>query len=416
MKPVAVLACRYLIVLLTAFATAGPAMSSATQPASTMTQTSIPYARHDVLKLAEKVADHQLQMHAAGPSASRLVRHSFDETNWVQAALFVGLRDLSDRSPDPKYRDAIMARGKATGWQLGRRAYHADDHAIGQAYLWAAVHGAGPAAVAPMKERFDHILAEPPVDVGLQHGDRGDKTIPDCRRRWCWSDALFMAPPVWIELSRLTGDPRYAVYAKAEFLAVTDYLYDREDHLYYRDSRFFGQRGPDGEKVFWSRGNGWVLAGLARIIPMLTPGDPARSRMETIFRDMSARLVGLQKSDGYWSPSLLANPGATGPETSGTGFFTYGLAWGIKAGLLDRAMYEPSVRKGWGALVQAVHPDGLLGYVQPIGDRPDHVSFHDTQFYGGGAFLLAATAVADLDLAPVDQRAGQPAGKGEKQQ
>jgi rhamnogalacturonyl hydrolase YesR len=152
--------------------------------------------------------------------------------------------------------------------------------------------------------------------------------------------------------------------------------------------------------VFWSRGDGWVLAGLARMIPLLPAGDPDRLKMEAIYKEMAGKLKTIQKPDGYWSPSLLSDPTKSPPESSGTAFFTYGLAWGIKSGLLDRATFEPTVRKGWAALTRAVHPDGKFGYVQPVSDRPESVSYDDTQFYGVGAFLLAATAVADLDLKP----------------
>jgi rhamnogalacturonyl hydrolase YesR len=111
---------------------------------------------------------------------------------------------------------------------------------------------------------------------------------------------------------------------------------------------------------------------------------------------MAARLRQLQKPDGYWAPSLLA-PENSPPETSGTAFYTYGMAWGIKAGLLKREEYEPSVRRGWAALSRAIQPDGRLGWVQQVSDRPEKVEAGDTQYYGVGAFLLAATAVADLD-------------------
>ncbi|MEM9964631.1 MAG: glycoside hydrolase family 88 protein, partial [Asticcacaulis sp.] len=115
---------------------------------------------------------------------------------------------------------------------------------------------------------------------------------------------------------------------------------------------------------------------------------------------MAVKLKDIQKPDGYWSPSLLSDPTRSLPETSGTGFFTYGFAWGIKAGLLDSKEYEPVVRKGWTALVRAIHPNGKLGWVQPVSDRPESVSYEDTQYYGVGAFLLAATAISDLNLKP----------------
>ncbi|EGF91738.1 glycosyl Hydrolase Family 88 family protein [Asticcacaulis biprosthecium C19] len=360
---------------------------------------SIPFRSAEVMTLAEKVANYQLATMAGGAIPAKASPDTPNKTGWVQGALFVGLTEMADHSSNPIYKETILARGAANNWQLGPTPYHADDHVIGQSYLWASRNGAGPEAIAPLKARFDSILAFPP-QVGLEHREYTDPRGVDCDERWCWSDALFMAPAAWLELSKVTGDARYADYAKKEFVATTDYLYDKDEHLYYRDSRFFTRRGPDGEKVFWSRGDGWVFAGLARMIPLLPQGDPGRVRMETVFKEMAASLKTIQKPDGYWSPSLLSDPSKSLPESSGTGFFTYGFAWGIKAGLLDQKAYEPTVRKGWTALVRAVHPNGKLGWVQPVSDRPESVSYDDTQFYGVGAFLLAATAVADLDLKP----------------
>jgi rhamnogalacturonyl hydrolase YesR len=370
---------------------------SASAEEGTASAARVPFRATEALALAEKVADYQLATMAGGYVPPNTSPDTPDPYGWVQGALFVGLTHLADRSQNTSYRQAIIARGLANQWQLGKRVYHADDHVIAASYLWAARNGVGPGAIAPLRARFDTILAYPP-QVGLEHAEYGDPRGVSCAQRWCWCDAIFMSPPVWLELSQATGDPKYAEYAKREFAAVTEYLFDSEEHLYYRDSRFFTRRGPDGEKVFWSRGVGWVFAGLARMIPHLPPNDPGRVQMERVFTQMAAKLKSIQKQDGYWSPSLLSDPKSSLPESSGTGFFTYGFAWGIKAGLLNRAEYEPTVRQGWAALTRAVHADGKLGYVQPVSDRPDDVSYDDTQFYGVGAFLLAATAVADLNL------------------
>jgi rhamnogalacturonyl hydrolase YesR len=181
----------------------------------------------------------------------------------------------------------------------------------------------------------------------------------------------------------------------AEFWATTDFLYDPVEALYFRDSRFFERRDEQGRKQFWSRGNGWVFAGIANILDVLPKDNPNRPRLEALFRDMAARLKSVQKSDGYWPPSLLA-PENSPAETSGTGFYVYGFAWGVKNGLLDAATYRPAVDKGWAALTRAVAKDGRLGWVQQVSDRPESVAETDTQYYGVGAFLLAASAVAQL--------------------
>jgi unsaturated rhamnogalacturonyl hydrolase len=220
---------------------------------------------------------------------------------------------------------------------------------------------------------------------------------PSCQTRWCWSDALFMAPPAWIALSKQTGDPRYLAHADREYWATSDYLYDPANHLYFRDSRFITKRSEAGQKIFWGRGNGWVFAGLARILNDLPKDHPSRPRYEAQFKEMAAKIITLQGEQGYWPVSLL-EPQAT-PETSGTGFFVYGLAWGLNHGLLPAARYRPAVDRGWTALSAAVEPGGKLGWVQRVGEAPDKVGPDDTQLYGVGAFLLAASEVSKLSAA-----------------
>ena len=369
-----------------------------------MARSGLPHSveRQNVLAIAERVADHQIAMLAAGQVHPRNAADSTDPKGWVQGAFFIGLTHLADRSVKPQYREFLMARGESNRWELGRRLYHADDHAVGQAYLWAARNGAGQEAITPMRKAFDLILANPSqADLAFVERPAGAGD-PLCFDRWCWCDALFMSPPALVELSKATGDPRYATFAKSEFWAVTNYLQDAQSSLYFRDSRFFERRGKDGEKIFWSRGNGWVFAGLANLLTHLPKSDPDRSRFEVLFQTMAAKLASIQKADGYWNASLLDAPKDTLPESSGTAFYVYGLAWGINSGLLDPLAYQPNVERGWQALTRAVHKNGKLGWVQPISARPEMNTFDDTQIYGVGAFLLAASAVADLSEAKND--------------
>jgi rhamnogalacturonyl hydrolase YesR len=345
---------------------------------------------------AEKLADWQLARLRDSTGMSRQVAETADSKSWMRAAFWIGLAALADHDRSPRFGEAILAMGRDNGWKADDRLYHADSQAILQPYLWAVRNGAGPAARAPAKAKLDYILAHPPRATLAWYQPPSGYNDNECLIRWCWCDALFMAPTGWIEMTRQTGDHHYADFALSEFWATTNFLYDPKERLYYRDSRFFDRRDGKRRKLFWARGNGWVFAGLARMIPLLPKGSTDRVKMEALFREMAARLVALQKTDGYWAPSLLA-PESSPPESSGTGFFTFGLAWGVKASLLDRATYEPAARKGWTALQRAIQPDGRLGWVQQVSDQPDKVAADDTQFYGVGAFLLAATAIADLD-------------------
>jgi rhamnogalacturonyl hydrolase YesR len=350
-------------------------------------------ARRDVLEIGALVADWQLA-HKDGEHLSNFKEESRSPRSWEQGAFWLGLAHFADTSGRQRFADAVIAMGRANRWQPGPRTYHADDHVIGQSYLWAAAHGLGADAIAPLRATFEVILARPAVThLSFVPAKNYEETA--CLRRWCWCDALFMSPPAWVEMSRQTGDPRYAEFALDEFWATTDFLYDPVEKLYFRDSRFFERRDDQGRKQFWSRGNGWVFAGIANILDALPQDSSQRPRMEQLFRDMAARLVDLQKPDGYWPPSLLA-PENSPPETSGTGFHVYGLAWGVRQGLLDRKVYLPAIGNGWLALTRAVADDGRLGWVQQVSDRPDAVAESDTQFYGVGAFLLAASAVASL--------------------
>jgi unsaturated rhamnogalacturonyl hydrolase len=345
-----------------------------------------------VLAQARRVADWQI----AHMDGFDYVRSFHDQTadpiDWIQATFWIGLADFADAAGEPAYARAVEEHGEAARWGFGPRARHADADAIGHSWVWAAGRVRGNARatrLAPIRARFDAVLATPSDVAMIFDEGRGERP---CQVRWCWSDAIFMAPPVWTELSSLTGDPKYRRHSERELNATIGTLYDRDDHLFYRDSRFIGKPNAAGHKVFWSRGNGWSYAGLARVLQSLPADDPARAGYETIFRQMSERLIGLQGAEGYWPVSLLDAGGP--PETSGTAFFVYGLAWGVNAGLLDRTTYAPAVAKGWAALSRAVQPDGRLGWVQQVGYAPDHVQASDTQLYGSGALLLAASEVS----------------------
>ena len=349
-----------------------------------------------VLAIGSKVADWQVSHMdtfdyiPAGP-------HRFDtegRRDWIQAAFYIGLTHFADVTGNSRYVDAVLAHGSAEEWSFDNRPRHADADATAAVWIWAAEHTHDPTKLTPTRARFDAVLADPSTVSLAFGGEPAPRGAQPCQARWCWCDALFMAPPAWIALTNATGDRRYLDHADAEFWAATEYLYDKSDHLFYRDSRFFAQRDAQGRKIFWGRGNGWVFAGLARILTELPADYPSRPRYEALFKEMAARLVSLQGAKGYWPVSLLEPQQS--PETSGTGFFVYGLAWGVNHALLPAGQYRRSIQRGWRALVAAVKPDGKLGWVQRIGAAPDEVGADDTQLYGTGAFLLAASEVSRI--------------------
>ncbi|MDR2862302.1 MAG: glycoside hydrolase family 88 protein [Puniceicoccales bacterium] len=350
-------------------------------------QTPLP-APSQVLADMHRVADWQL---ANRPAPDNRRPSAID---WTFAAYYAGHMALAELSPDSaKYLDAFREVGKKHNWQLAPRKstrYHADDHAIAQSYIEYALRTHDEAAIRPAQTFFDFLLASPPAQAdNLDFNAKNNRFL----EKWSWCDALFMAPPALARLYEYTGDRRYLDLMNNRWWHTTDYLYDKEEHLYYRDSRYFNRREANGKKVFWGRGNGWVLGGTARVLQSIPADYPDRPRYEQLFRDMCARFLALQGADGLWRTSLLDPAAYPAPETSSTGFATYAFAWGVNAGLLDPDAYWPAALKGWRGLLSHVNADGRLGSCQPIGADPRKIKETDTDLYGSGAFLLAGAEI-----------------------
>ena len=319
----------------------------------------------------KKVADWQLRV-----GEGRFNRQ------WTYAALYDGLLAASKTTGDPKYREAVASFAQANDWQLLRDRFpHADDMALGQAYLDLYLQDKKPERMADTKAVLDRLLA------------RADDPKKDL---WWWCDALFMAPPVLARMYVATGDRKYLQYMDKEWAITTDHLYDKSEHLYFRDSRFFTQKETNGKKIFWARGNGWVVGALVKVLEVLPKDDPARAGYMQQLQDMCAALAAIQGPDGLWRSGLLNPAGYELPEISGSSFFVYAMAWGINEHLLDRKRFEPVVAAGWKGIVSHIYEDGRLGSIQPIDGQPGHFTASASYVYGVGGFLLAGSEVDRL--------------------
>lgn len=214
---------------------------------------------------------------------------------------------------------------------------------------------------------------------------------------WWWADGLYMVMPVMTKLYNITGNELY-LEKLYEYLKYADsIMYDKEAHLYYRDDRytFPKHKTRSGHKDFWSRGNGWVFAGFAKVLQDLPADAKYREVYLKRFKEMAKSIASSQQTEGHWTRSMLDAEQAPGQETSGTAFFTYGFLWGINNGVLDKKEYSQIAENGWNYLsTVALQEDGKVGYVQPIGDRaiPGQViDANSTTNFGVGAFLLAAS-------------------------
>lgn len=321
--------------------------------------------RADILKPMRMVADWQIR-HAEG-------RYNI---GWTYAALYDGLLAASKATGNSLYRDRVLQVARDNHWELGPRFAHADDEAVGLTYLAFYNEDRQPGQLEPTRVAMDNLLARP---------DDPQKNL------WWWCDALYMAPKLLAQLSLTTGDKRYLGFMDREWWLTSAALYDSAEHLYYRDDRFLAMREANGRKIFWSRGNGWVLAGLAFVLERMPADYPDREKYVSQYKEMAARIAALQPPDGIWRASLLDPNSYPNPEISGTAFFTYAITWGIENGLLDRARFLPVVEKSWQGMLKHIYADGRLGSIQPIGGEPGKFRPSSSYVYGVGAFLLAGS-------------------------
>ena len=214
---------------------------------------------------------------------------------------------------------------------------------------------------------------------------------------WWWADALYMGLPIFSKLYTVTHDQKLLDKQYECFKWTDELLFDKEAQLYYRDGKYVYPKVKtacnDG-KSFWARGAGWVLAGLAKVLQDLPKDSKYYPFYLDRFKQLSAGVARSQQPEGYWTRSILCPDDAPGYETSGTAFFTYGILWGVNNGILPAKQYQPTIDKAWEYLsTVALQPDGSIGYVQPIGEKPDPTKTVNTQSqapFGTGAWLLAA--------------------------
>ncbi len=312
-------------------------------------------------------------------------------TDWTMGAYYVGVSKAHEATKDPRFLAQIKSFGWYNNWAPYIRTYHADDIIISYSYLYANSTRKNLVDLKPTKKWLDAHFNEP-------HEWKTGQ-LPVNKILWWWCDALFMAPPVAAYYAKVSGDKSYLDNMHKYFMETYDLLFDQEEKLFARDTRYQIKgndtdiREKNGEKVFWSRGNGWVLGGLALLLELMPENYEHYPFYVELYKTMAQRILEIQPKDGLWRVSLLDPDAYNHGEVSGSGFYTFALAWGINNDLLSADEYKPAVIKAWKAMRKCQHKDGMVGWVQDIGDSPKPASYDSWQNYGTGAFLLAGSEV-----------------------
>jgi rhamnogalacturonyl hydrolase YesR len=366
----------------------------------------------------KKVADWQLA-----------VAQPYFNYEWTFGPLYSGLLVTSQVTGDPKYHDAMVAFGNSVGWQLNPAAQvtTANDHCMGQAYVDLYLQHHDTKMLYPTELDLDDAILgadffnrnNPPGGFGGVGGFGGagagrngrgattapanadfsnNSTNPD-NIEWWWSDALYMSPATWMRVYEATNNPKYLNYANWQWWITSDHLYDKTNHLYFRDNSFKTKKEANGQPMFWSRGDGWVMGAFPRVIPLIPDDFKDKQKYIDQFKEMAARFVQIQGPDGLWRAGLLDPDSYDLPENSGSALTCYALAWGINAGILDSATYRPAVAKCWAGLISHVYQDGRLGCIQQTGSAPAKFKATSSYVYGVGAYLLAGSEIYKMSQA-----------------
>jgi len=312
---------------------------------------------------------------------------------WTRAVYYEGLMALYQLNPDKKYYDYTVSWGESHQWGLngGIKTRNADNQCCGQTYIDLYLIDKKPERIKDLKASIDLMM--------------GTQKIDD----WDWIDALQMGMPVFAQLGVLYNDDRYyermyEMYMHSKTVQGGKGLFNPEDNLWWRDRDFVPPyKEPNGEDCYWSRGNGWVVATLVRVLDIMPKDAPHRDEYQKTLELMVDALIPLQRKDGFWNVSLHDPNNFGGKELSGTALFTYGMAWGVNNGILSKSKYLPVIKKAWlGMSKESVHSTGFLGYVQGTGKQPsdgqpvEYNQIPNFEDYGLGCFLLAGSEVYKL--------------------
>jgi unsaturated rhamnogalacturonyl hydrolase len=339
-------------------------------------------ARTDIVAVMRRVNDHWLGANS-NPGNNQ----------WARSAYFSGNMAAYRTTADARYLRYAQTWAEQNNYGLhnGTITRSADDQIAGQVYYDLNDVAPDPAKVAAVNESIRLMV----------YGSQSAK-VDD----WWWVDALHMAMPVFVRVAKYRNDDAYLrkLYSLYSYTKKTIKLYDYSHELWYRDARFVPggalSSSPNGKPVFWSRGNGWAIAAHAKTLGLLSPTETRWPEYRNNLAGVARTLRLTQRTDGFWNVNLGDSDHYPGPETSGTSYFVFGLAYGIRTGVIDRATYLPVVARAWNGLVAtAVHSDGFLGYVQNVGDQPSSsqpVTTNTTADFAVGGFLLAGAELAGI--------------------
>ena len=330
------------------------------------------FKKDSILAILDKVNSYQIK--ESFPFKSR---------NWKTSTYFAGVMEFYKATENIELLEQAVQWAERQNWQVGNEWFFpANNFTCVQTYL----------EIYLIKKDEKMIKdARQYMDSKMKH------TEPAYEQGWDYIDALFVGPPAFAMMGKATGDGQYIDFMNRMYWQLAGYLLDEDEKLFYRDMKARRTDKSDNDKkILWSRGNGWAMASIPRILTYLPKENPEYPKYEKLLQTMAASLKNRQGDDGMWRVNLADAESHPNPESSGTAFFAYAMAWGINNEILNRETYLPIIKKAWQALYNAVDNDGKVCWGQSVSRDPNNVKKEDSEIYVSGAFLLAGSEILKL--------------------
>jgi rhamnogalacturonyl hydrolase YesR len=286
-----------------------------------------------------------------------------------QALLELGRRDMVVLMA----KEAVLRQGNDGRFALlGSGENVTDPGANGEAVLYAAKVTGDPMLSKAADRMLDYFLHKAPrtEDGTICHLNTNTQV---------WDDSMYMAPP----FLAIAGHPDEAV---KQVEGIRRALWNEKAKLYTHIWDAGTKKWVDGE--FWGVGNGWVAAGLVRVIRALPAGmQRERDRLIDHLVDVIDGCLKHQRQDGLFH-NVIDKP-TTFVETNLAQMLAYSIYHAVSEGWILRA-YLVAADKMRAAARAKVDQYGL---VQGVCGSPDF-AHAGTATEGQAFFLLMVAAKA----------------------
>lgn len=260
---------------------------------------------------------------------------------WGPALLGYALTLLDGHLDDSRYENFLLRFADHHLEQPPRIDY--SDHVAPALVTWQ-LQQAGHQRFASLTERaLDYIRTAPrAVDDAVNHlgSSRWNWIYP----RSIWVDSLMMFSVFPAMYGRAEEQPDLVDFAARQPRLYAQRLLDPDVNLWHHS--YWVKAARPYPRVFWARGNGWVVASLPMILDQLPLDHPERPGVLDLLARTSRALLELQRKDGTWPTILPAGRRSSSPqgyrELSATALISAGWLHAVREGYLPEGFHEPA--------------------------------------------------------------------------